>query len=638
LNFIRRGVKTWVAKALLGLLILSFAVWGIGGEIFSFSFSTPVARVGDTKVTAEEYSRALQREQNRLAQQAGEAVSLETMRQLEIDERILSGLMRDAAFDEELAGIGVRVPDTAALQAIAGQPEFQNPDGSLARTTVELYMNQLGMTEAQFIDLNRRLIGQNLLSAPAIAATSAPPGMAARLATYQGETRRVETTVLPLSLAADPGTPIDAELANFYDANPERYTEPERRSGKYLSVDINALIESAQPTEDDVRATYDAEAATFTAEPAREINQMSFPDMIEAEAAVARIRSGETTFEDLAAERGEDLASLYLGWVTDGDVPSATADAIFGTEDPGILDPVQLPVGTVLIQVRDVRLGGVIPYEEIKDQIALRLAQDTAYTRSPDLANQIEELRAGGAALDEIAREVELPLETFDRLGADGSLPDGGATDLLLTSDFLQEAFEAFEGEERQIIETADGGFLLILIDEIDDGGLQSLEAVRDRVLVDWQNDRRLRELETRATKMTGQIDGDATLAALSGALGLEVSEHAPFTRETGPTLLPQAIVDAAFAQTSDTGVLARLDDGSGVMVGEITGSVQLPPELAQETSAQLDELIVQTIRGDAREYLARAITARHETGTDPVAIDEVFTYLTGYRTHGGGY
>ncbi|MEM9371496.1 MAG: SurA N-terminal domain-containing protein, partial [Pseudomonadota bacterium] len=358
LDFIRRGVKTWVAKALLGLLILSFAVWGIGGEMFSFSFSTAVARVGETKVTAEEFSRALQREQNRLAQQAGEAVSLDTMRQLGIDQRILSGLLRDAAYDEELAALGVRVPDQAALQAIASQEEFQNADGSLSRTTVELYMNQLGMSEPQFIDLNRRLVGQNLLSAPAIATTTAPPGMAARMATYQGETRRLETTVLPLSMASDPGMPIDAELTDFYDANPERYTEPERRSGTYLHVDFASLVESAEPTDEEVRAIYDAELETFSSEAARQIDQMPFSDLDAAEAAVTRLRAGEITFDDLAIETGQDPASLDLGWVGVGDVPTATADAIFGTDEPGILDPVQLPVGAAVIRIRDVRLGG----------------------------------------------------------------------------------------------------------------------------------------------------------------------------------------------------------------------------------------------------------------------------------------
>ncbi|MEM6934479.1 MAG: SurA N-terminal domain-containing protein, partial [Pseudomonadota bacterium] len=486
LDFIRRGVKTWVAKALLGLLILSFAVWGIGGEMFSFSFSTAVARVGETKVTAEEFSRALQREQNRLAQQAGEAVSLDTMRQLGIDQRILSGLLRDAAYDEELAALGVRVPDQAALQAIASQEEFQNADGSLSRTTVELYMNQLGMSEPQFIDLNRRLVGQNLLSAPAIATTTAPPGMAARMATYQGETRRLETTVLPLSMASDPGMPIDAELTDFYAANPERYTEPERRSGTYLHVDFASLVENAEPTDEEVRAIYDAELETFSSEAARQIDQMPFSDLVAAEAAVTRLRAGDITFDDLAIETGQDPASLDLGWVGVGDVPTATADAIFGTDEPGILDPVQLPVGAAVIRIRDMRLGGTIPYEEISDQLALRLAQDAAYTRSPELANQIEELRAGGVALDQIAKEVEIPLGRFTGLGADGSLPDGSPDPFLLSLEFLEEAFEAFEAEERQIVETSNGGFLLVMVEQIDDGGLQPMEIVRDSVRADW--------------------------------------------------------------------------------------------------------------------------------------------------------
>lgn len=634
LELLRRGVKTWVAKALLGLLILSFAVWGIGGEIFSFSFNTPVARVGNTKVTAEQYSRALEREQNRLSQQAREQVSLDTMRQLGIDQRILAGLMRDAAFDEELSQLQVRVPDEAALQAIAGQQEFQNPDGSLSRPTVQLYMNQLGMSEEQFVDLNRRLVGQNLLSAPALAATRPPPGMAARMATYQGETRRVSTLVLPLSMASDPGTPIDAELADFYEANPERYTEPERRSGQYLHVDFEALIAQSIPSDEETRATYDAEIESFTSDAAREIDQLPILDLVEAEAAVARIRAGEITFEDLATELGQDVGGLDLGWVRAEDVPTATAEAIFAVEEAGVIDPVQLPVGAAIIRIRDVQAGGPLPFDEIKDQIANNLAQDAAFGRAPEIANQIEELRAGGSSMEEIATEVGLVLGAFDGLGPSGSLPDGAAEGLVISPTFLIEAFEALDSEERDIIETDANGFLLIMVDRIEDGGLQPLDLVRDRVTFDWQTDRRLSDLESRATKMVALVDGDAELAALGSALGLEVTEVAPFTRETGPGLLSMAMVDAAFASNAGTGIFARMEDESGVMIGEVTGSVQLPAELAEESSTQIDTLIEQTIRGDAREFFARAISAEIETGTDPAAIDEVFTYMGGYRAN----
>ena len=34
LDALRNSAKSWVAKALLGLLVLSFGVWGISGTMF----------------------------------------------------------------------------------------------------------------------------------------------------------------------------------------------------------------------------------------------------------------------------------------------------------------------------------------------------------------------------------------------------------------------------------------------------------------------------------------------------------------------------------------------------------------------------------------------------------------------------
>ncbi|MBY8975797.1 SurA N-terminal domain-containing protein [Rhodobacteraceae bacterium NNCM2] len=630
LEFLRRGVKTWVAKALLGLLIISFAVWGIGGEIFSFSFSTPIASVGNTKVTAEEFARAMEREQNRLSQSAGERVTYDTMRQLGIDQRVVAGLLRDAAFQEELADMDVRVPDQAALEAIASQPEFQSPDGTLSRPTVQRYMAQLGLTEEQFVELNRKLVGQNLLIGPAIAPTRSPPGMPARLATYQGEMRQVKTAVMPLSMATDPGMPTEEQVQEFYDANPALYTEPVRRWGKFLFVDFNNLIKTSLPSPEEVRETYDADISVYTTEPTREIDQLSMNDMLTAEAAISRVESGEITFEELLAEMGEDSASVDLGWVKREDVAGATANAIFAVTEPGALVPVKLPVGAAIIRVRDLTEGGAIAFDEVREEIETRLASEAAYEKAPQIANQIEEMRAGGSSLTEIAEATGLTLGAFDGLAADGTLPGGPAEGVMATPAFIQETFEALDGEERPIIETEDGSFLLVYVDREDEGGLQSLDTVRDKVLADWQNAQRLAEIETRAEKLRASIDGGATLDAAGSALGLEVTEQIPFTRETGPTLLPSAIVDAAFAAETGAGLAAPLTDGSGVMVAQVTSSIQLPPELAQESTTQLDQLIEQTIRADAGEYLARAITAKHETTTNATALEEVFTHLTG--------
>lgn len=635
LQLLRRGVKTWVAKALLGLLILSFAVWGIGGEIFNFSLSTGVARVGETKITAERFIDAFQQRQNQLGQRTGEVVTVQTMRDLGVDQQIISRLQREAAYDEELKRMGVRIPNEAAFEALRQQPEFQNSDGSLSVQAVQFALGRLGITEAELLDRNRTIVASNLLTGAAIAPTTAPPGVAARIAAYQGETRRIATMILAVDEASDPGTPDEGQIRAFYDENPARYTEPERRWGKFIHVDIEALAADLQPDEAALRETYEIERETYSFPDTREVDQLSMPDMAAAEAAIARIRNGETTFDDLVAEQGFEPGDVDLGQVRVGDLPAATDAAIFAATEPGILDAIPLPVGAAIVRVRSVTEAGVIAFDTLRDQLADRIARDAALEKAPDLANQIDEMRAGGSSFADIATAVRLPLGTFDGLGPDGTLAEGETNASLQNPVIAGEIFEALDGEERAVMETGDGGFVLVQVDRIEPTGLQPIETVRDRVLADWQTDQRLSDLMLRGEKTANLIDSGATLAALASATGKELGTPEPFTRDSGLATLPPAIVTAAFDGTEGNGIAAALPDGSGVLVAEVTQRITLPAEVVANTTAQIEELLQQSIRTDAAELYIREMMAGHEIGQDPEALEEVFDLLSGNR-HGG--
>ena len=61
LNALRKGVGSWVAKIFLGVLILSFGVWGIG-DIFRGGKQAVLATIGGTKITNSELNAAYRRE------------------------------------------------------------------------------------------------------------------------------------------------------------------------------------------------------------------------------------------------------------------------------------------------------------------------------------------------------------------------------------------------------------------------------------------------------------------------------------------------------------------------------------------------------------------------------------------------
>ncbi|MEL6197922.1 MAG: SurA N-terminal domain-containing protein, partial [Pseudomonadota bacterium] len=405
LEFLRRGVKSWVAKVMLGLLVASFAVWGIG-DIFSFSLNSPVATVGTRTVTADSFADALQRQQSRASREAQRAVTLTEIRRSGLGDQVLAGLIRDAAVGAELAEIGVSASDEAVARAIRQLDAFRGPDGEFSSTAYRSFLAQQGFNPAQFEALQRDLLGQEMLLSAVAGTGTAPPGVAARLAALEGEERRFDILTLDLEMAPEPATPDSTTLGAFLEENALLFQEPDRKYGRYLHIDIRALAEAHEPTEQDLRAGYDAAADRFVTPAQATIEQLNFSTTEEAAAAMAALDGGKS-FDDLLADRELTAADVSLGTVGRDGLPETIAEAVFALDAPGIAGPVATLLGEALLRVTEISAETVTPFEEARATLAQALKDRHAISRAPQLAGDIDDRRAAGETLDEITAALD---------------------------------------------------------------------------------------------------------------------------------------------------------------------------------------------------------------------------------------
>ncbi len=628
LNFLRKGVKSLPAKILIGLLVVSFAVWGIG-DIFSFRLDTRVAKVGDTEIPAQRFAQALSREQSRISRQAGQLVSYDMLRAAGLDRRILGGLIRDAAFEEEMTALGIAAPDEAVNDAIRSDATFQGPDGQFSPQAYQLFLAQQGFSPAEFEALIRALLTRQVLTETAEAAMLPAPGAGARVAAYQGESRGVTMLTLTLDMAPDPGAPDEGALRAFYEANAPMFTEPERRWGEYLHVDAAKLRAELTPDEATLRADYEANIDAYSVEESRVIDQIAIPDRVAAEAAMARLVSGDATFESLGAEFGLEADDLSLGQVTRSDLPEIAAALIFDESEPGIVGPVELPAGFAVYRIREITQGGAVPFEVVRGRIAERLANDELLVRAPEIANQIEELRAEGLSMPKTAGRSGVTYGTFDGLARDTTLAGGaGAEAVAASAPFIGEVFAALDTEERDLVETPEGGYLLIMIERIEPSALQPLDKVRDRAIAAWQTAERLKAIETQGAQLAARLGQDASIWEIGEELNVVSFPLAPFTRMTPPPALPGALVEQVFRAGNAAGASAPNDDGTQVIVAQVSSITALGPAAMAATSAGVERALTDSLKKDMAEYFARAVVARHDARVEPGVIDEVFRRL----------
>ncbi len=630
LNLMRRGVKTWVAKILLFLLIISFAVWGIGDIFLGANLGT-VAHVGDTEIDANRYARNVQRQQHQITVQRRQGVTLDDMRAAGLDRQILASLVREATYTEELAKLDISVGPNEVAKMIRLNPAFLTNEGQFDLNRYRERLTQLGYDGPGFETAMRAALAQGILTG-AVRVGTMPDGTAEAIAKWQGESRGITTLALTPDKAPDPGEPSDTDLSTFFEADKEPFREPERRWGRYIRISAADLVTGIKPTDEEIEAEYNARIEAYTAQPKRTVEQIVFPDEAQAKAAAKRIADGSSSFAEIAAEQNISVADLSLGEVGQNELATAVDTAVFALTEPGIAGPVQVLDGHALLNVTAVTTGGTRPFAEVKDEVAAGLAVRHATGLASQKASEIAELRAGGDSLEDVAKKLGVPLLEIGGLAVDGSAAEGEPPMMIADPVFMAEVQQAGPGLERDVIELATGGFAVVSIDRVAEPHLPKLETIKEKVTAAWKAEQRIKALEARAKELVEKA-GTEGMAAIGTELGDTPVEMPAALRNQLPPILDQDLRVRIFTAEKDAILVDRSAGDQSVVIILVREIVPLAGETLTERVTAVEQAMSGSLADDTQEFFARALEVRHEAQVNQGAIDGVFERLghTGY-------
>lgn len=603
LQGINRIGKSWAGRVIVavmfGFLIVSFAVWGIG-DIFRGNVRTQVATVGGIDISAEAFRNAYQTEYQSLIRRLRQTITPDQARAFGLDQRVLSRLVTEAAFDAETRRLGLQVPDPLVLRSIQEDPSFRGPDGRFDPRLFADMVRQLGMSEAQFVREQRAVVARQQFAEGMTGASRAPLALREAIHRYGAERRSVEFVRLTPAMLGEAPAPTDPQVQTFYDERKADYRAPEYRVLTLLPLDAATLAKPDGVTDDEARAYYARIKDTRFGNPERRtVEQISFPTLADADAAAARIRSG-ASFEDLAKERGLGGPALELGTFARGEmVDPATAEAAFGLPQGEVSAPVTGRFGPVLIRVTKIEPATLKPFEEVAPEIRREIALARARDEVQKVHDAIEEQRASGRPLGEIARERGLPTvgaAAVDRSGLDKSgqaipgLPGGPA--------MLASAFRSDVGADTDAVPTADGGYVWFEVTGVEPSRDRPLAEVRDRVAADWAKEEGARGLAERARLAVERIDKGETVAAVAGDARPETATDFARTGQAGA--LPATVVARVFA--TPVGKAASASDGADRIVFKITAATVPPFVTTTQESIAAD--------GQARSLVSEEVLA----------------------------
>ncbi len=396
--------KTFV-WILMGMLVVGLA--GFGALNLTGTVRT-VATVGEQTVSVDDFARELQREIRAFEAQIGQRLPMSQVRLLGLDQRALSQLVSIAALDNEVAQLGLSVGDANLQKEILQIPAFNGANGEFDRESYRFALQQANINEVEFESDMRAETARTLVQGAIIAGVVMPGTMVDTIANYVAARRsftmlRLDSSNLPDDLPV----PTDADLKAFYDSHADDFTLPETKKLTYVQMTPDMLLDQVEVEEEAIQALYDERFDRYNIPERRLVERLVFPDQDSAASAKAQLEVGGTTFEALVTNRGLTLADIDMGDITRDDLDQG-ADEIFAAEVGTVVGPLPSATGPALYRINGALAEQVTGFDAVRGELNDELAGDRARRLIEAQAEDINDLLAGGATLQELADETDM--------------------------------------------------------------------------------------------------------------------------------------------------------------------------------------------------------------------------------------
>ncbi|HEY6919909.1 MAG TPA: peptidyl-prolyl cis-trans isomerase [Tabrizicola sp.] len=611
----KRGKASEVAVwTLMGMLIL-----GLGGfGVTNFSGGvTKVGSVGDVDITTNDYARALQNQVAALSQQFGQQLSMQEALAFGIDKQVLRDVLARAAMDNEAQRVGLSVGDGVVATELMGMDAFKGASGAFDREAYRFTLDRNNLSETEFETNLRRDISRDLFQRAVTGGFAAPKAVSDTLFAWAAERRGFSMLRLTeADLTTPVAEPTEDELKAHYDAHVDRFTKPEAKRITYAALLPEAIAKDQPVDEATLKKLYQDRIAEFVIPERRIVERLVYPDQAAADAAKAKLDAG-TGFEALVAERGLTLDAIDMGDVSKEELGEA-GDAVFAAGEGEVAGPAPSSLGPALFRVVSVLAAEETSFEDARETLALEIQTDAARRLIGDKVEEIDDLLAGGATIEDLGKEMGLSVATLDHV------PGQQGEDAIEGYPAFRQAAEAVQdGDFPEAILLDDGGVVALRLDEVVPAAPIPFDEAREKVAEDWRKEAVAKALAARAAEIRTAIEGGAAI----GSFG--IVDVTPETARSG------FVPDAPETLLAD---VFKLAEGATTVV-EAEGFVAvvkldriLPAAADTEDAVALQDSISaslrQAISQDAFDAFTNALTAEAGITLDQAAINAVHTSL----------
>ena len=611
LRGIHKASSTWLGKAVMaavmGVIAVSFAIWGIG-DIFRGFGRNAVATIGGTEISIEQFRQFYNDRLQQLGRQVGRPITPDEARARGLDRQLLAQLVAETTIDEQAKQLRLGIDNAEIAKRITSDPSFRGANGQFDRQRFEQIIRQAGFTESRFIEEQRRSMLRRQLAQSVTGDLKVPATALAALNQYQNEKRQIEYVALEAAQAGDVPAPTPEVLNKYFDERKTLFRAPEYRNITLLSLAPSDLAKPDAVTDADAKAYFEQHKDSYGKPEKREVRQIVFQKPEEAADARERITKG-AKFDDIAKERQLKESDTDLGMVAKSDIiDSAVADAAFSLKPGETSAPVKGRFGTVLLQVGKIEPGEEKTYEQVAAQIKREMAESRAKSEVGNLRDKIEDERAAGSTLAETAKKLGLKSVSIEAVDRSGRGLDGKpVTGLPQTPNVISAAFASDVGVDTDPLQLPGGGYLYYDVTGVTPSRERPLEEVKDQVTARWRDDEIAKRLQAKADDLVGKLKAGTSFAQAASEAGLNVETAKDLQRGKSGGFIPAKTIEAVFRTPKGTPASAEGGKETERFVFRVTDVVDPPFEAGTPQGQAITTTLQSSYTDDLlSEYVAR--------------------------------
>ena len=399
LDIIRNLVSSIFGKILLAIMVLSFALWGVG-DILSSGNSQLAAKVGNEKISLDEFYIKFQQTVRDYNQNTNSNLSLKEAYELKLHNLLLQDLIYSKMVNDYAKKRGIYLNEESLKSVISNLDEFKDSNETFSNIKYKNFILNNFQSEEAFLREIENSIFQGIIFESFNADNYINDAIINKLYDYEGEKRTISYFLLNKNeVKIDTNNNL---INDYYLDNKSNYLIPEKTIIDFIEVNINDFKRKENINTVEAQDYYNNNIDQYTEEESRNIQFIRFSNESEAydfyDAAVDKNINDFNEYIKI-----NDFKLSNIDKFTGGTFSKNISEFIFKLDVNTLSEPISYDdLGFYLFKVNEVNDEKVINFETVKNEILEYLALEAAYQEFDDAINILDELLINDYTFDEI--------------------------------------------------------------------------------------------------------------------------------------------------------------------------------------------------------------------------------------------